>query len=380
MHTFMTSGPRPASAAAVRAALVAALATLVALAGGSVTASTALAQQRQQQQQQQPGEGALDGVARRADGGESISFALVRLLAAGDDRPRQQGITSADGHFRFARVPVGEYRVQLARIGYRPVLSPVLRVREGETLRYEIAAASDPVQLAAVVVHPEESCLGGARLGDEPQLAALWNEARDGVETRRAFEMQYRYVRTMRQDGRISYRFRGAKPLRRVDSLVNEPDSVAANDERRRAKLRAEGYSHGNLFVVPNEKDLLDDEFLRDHCLETTIAERGDGARGLRFRPTRAREGRRDIRGTIWVDGETYLTRRLEFEWVERGDVIGESSVDYDDLAVSGGTTLRLPSSGRAAIRRLSGPARAFITGGMVNFTYYYQSFKNTRE
>ncbi|MFN2566743.1 MAG: carboxypeptidase-like regulatory domain-containing protein [Gemmatimonadaceae bacterium] len=73
--------------------------------------------------------GAVEGVARSEDDGSLIPFALIRLQRVVDQQTtlpagsQQQGITSATGRFRFASVPPGTYRLQLLRIGYRPVLS-----------------------------------------------------------------------------------------------------------------------------------------------------------------------------------------------------------------------------------------------------------------
>src|SRR5215213_7394196 len=82
---------------------------------------------------------AVGGVARAEDGGAPIPFALVRLVPADSTASLSgtppQGITSADGRYRFGGVVTGRYRVQLLRIGFRPVLSDPVQVADGETVQ-----------------------------------------------------------------------------------------------------------------------------------------------------------------------------------------------------------------------------------------------------
>jgi hypothetical protein len=148
---------------------------------------------------------------------------------------------------------------------------------------------------------------------------------------------------------------------------------VVAREQRRRERFGREGYGRGNLLSIPDERQLFDEEFLRDHCLDPAIVE-AEGVLGLRFRPVgSAREGFR-IRGTIWVDGNTFLMRRLDVEWLDATRRIGEASIDYADIAI-GSSTLRLPVSGRAALHRFSGPVALFARSATATFTYAYRNF-----
>src|SRR3954469_8524647 len=85
--------------------------------------------------------GAVEGTARADSGDAPIAFALVRLLGP-DSAVAAQGITNADGRFRFARVAAGNWRVQLLRIGFRPVLSDAVQIAAGQTAQLSIHAAS----------------------------------------------------------------------------------------------------------------------------------------------------------------------------------------------------------------------------------------------
>ena len=95
----------------------------------------------------------VEGHARAEEGGAPVQFALVRLVRA-DSSPLPsdsppQGITNADGRYRFDGVAPGRYRVQLLRIGFRPVLSDPVQVAAGETVQLELRVASQPADAAA---------------------------------------------------------------------------------------------------------------------------------------------------------------------------------------------------------------------------------------
>lgn len=90
--------------------------------------------------------GVIEGHVRAESGGAPVQFALVRLLRA-DSNPSPtdappEGITNADGHFRFDTVPPGRYRVEVVRIGFRPLLSDPVPVVAGKTAQLDLRMAS----------------------------------------------------------------------------------------------------------------------------------------------------------------------------------------------------------------------------------------------
>ena len=98
----------------------------------------------------------VEGRARAEEGGAPVQFALVRLVRADasplpSDSP-PQGMTNADGRYRFDGVAPGRYRVQLQRIGFRPLLSDPVQVAAGETVQVELRVASQPLMLPPVTV------------------------------------------------------------------------------------------------------------------------------------------------------------------------------------------------------------------------------------
>jgi hypothetical protein len=324
----------------------------------------------------QQGQGTAEGVARAAADGAPLTLLLVRLLPAGAQgaAPRN-GVTDAEGRFRFEGVPAGEYRLQVEQIGYERTQSPVLRVRAGETVFHEIRSTARPVQLEAITVLGGR-CLTADQLADDPDLAALWNEARKGVQTRRAFDLQYRYTRIMRQDIQTRWRIRGTTRRLEVDTLVSEPDSVVVRDERRQALHREVGYMEGERIHLPYESELLSDAFLRDHCLEPSFEE-AEGAYVLRFRPVRPRRSGVGVRGAITVDADGYGIRRLEFEYLRGDRAFATSHLAYEDRTVAG-STLRLPVRGGAFLRT-SGVGRVAALSASATLAYEYGGFERVR-
>jgi len=131
------------------------------------------------------GQGAtVQGQARAEEGGAPVPFALVRLVRADSsalpsDNP-PQGITNADGRYRFDGVAPGRYRVQLTRIGFRPLLSDPVQVAAGETVRLDLRVASQPLVLPPVTV-TADVCVPAKQFKEHPQLQTLWQQARDGA-------------------------------------------------------------------------------------------------------------------------------------------------------------------------------------------------------
>ena len=124
-----------------------------------------------------------------AEGGAPVQFALVQLVhAESNPVPSEnpiQAITNADGRYRFEGVTPGRYRVQLLRIGFRPVLSDPVQVAAGQTVQFEFRVGSQPLVLPPVsVTVTADVCVPAKNLTEHPQLLTLWQQARDGASVR----------------------------------------------------------------------------------------------------------------------------------------------------------------------------------------------------
>ncbi|HEU0076329.1 MAG TPA: hypothetical protein VFQ76_01695, partial [Longimicrobiaceae bacterium] len=213
-----------------------------------------------------------------------------------------------------------------------------------ETVRHALAASQTPVQLEGISVSGN-ACYGLDRLDQAPDLAALWREAQKAVETRRRFQEQYRFAYRLRLDGEARLRLLRDKRVRQDTVLVSDPDSMAARRERRRGEFGRQTRTSVNL-RLPDELELLDDGFLRTHCLE---GDAGDGRGGLtlRFRPSgRQRgDGELDIRGALRIDPASYVVRELEFEYLNGRKPFARGTLRYAEVRTPDGT-IRLPAGG----------------------------------
>lgn len=318
--------------------------------------------------------GGVRGVARSDADSTPIPFVLVRLLPSDSQAPAaRQGITNTQGRFQFDSVPAGAYRLQLLRIGYRPVLSPPIQVRAGETSDHDLRASMIGIPLPTVMVYAEGTCLTGDRVASDPYLSALWEEVRSGVEIRRAFDRRYRYQRVLSQTSETLVPSRAVARRQRADTLVNEPDSVEIREERTRTRRAAEGFGKGNSLILPDERELTADTFLVTHCIVPAVLDSG-GASGIRFRETSRGRGF-GIQGTIWVDAASRLMRREEIEYLNGDKPFSDITVEYENVAI-GGTSLRLPVTGSGWIRPLEAPRGTTAT---IALSFGYSRFEDMR-
>ena len=324
----------------------------------------------------------IEGIARAEDGGAPIPFALVRLVPADTTVSRSgmppQGITSGNGHYRFAGVAAGRYRVLLLRIGFRPVLSDPVQVAAGETVQLALRIASQPVVLQAVTITPDV-CLKAKELVKYPRIQTLWQQARDGAAVRTEIMARFRYRVQMHEEavGPDIQRKADGTPVRSIDrEWVSDPGSAVKNAARRRSQRLSRGYSGTTTrdgmvgFYVPDELDVLHEDFLKEHCLLAT-ATHGAGELGVRFLPLRTRRNFFDVGGTIWLDSATFLVRRIELDYMNGDDHRGTVRLDFSDVAVAGGT-LRMPIGGDIDMRpSLKDPAKRSES----RFTLTYSDF-----
>jgi len=317
----------------------------------------------------------IEGHARAEKGGAPVQFALVRLVRA-DSSPlpsdsQPQGITDADGRYRFDGVAPGRYRVQLLRIGFRPLLSHPVQAAAGETVQLDLRVASEPLVLPPVTV-TADACVSGKKLEEHPQLQTLWQQARNGASVRTELMRRFRYHVLSHEE---SYELTADGPTAPgtiEQPYVSDPKWAVKNAARNREQRLSRGYYGPSRdsragFYVPNELDVLHEDFLKAHCFVPPAA-RGVGEVGLRFRPLRTRRNFLDVLGTIWLDSATYLARRLELEYVDFDDSRGTVRVDFADVPVAGGT-LRMPV-GVAFAMRPSRKNATKRTEGKVTITY----------
>jgi hypothetical protein len=325
-----------------------------------------------------PQKGTVEGRARVEEGGAPVPFALVQLVRV-DSSPLPsdsppQGITNADGRYRFDGVAPGRYRVRLLRIGFQPFLSDPVQVAAGAAVQLELRVPSQRLRfpLSDSVVVRADVCVPAEELKKHQQLETPWQQARDGASVRTGLMARFRYHVLNHEE---SYELRADGPTApgTLDRpYVSDPKWAVRNAARNREQRLSRGYygpsnNSGDGFYVPNELDVLHEDFLKTHCLVAAPAH-GEGELGLRFRPLTTRRDFLDILGTIWLDRMTYLARRIELEYVDGVESRGTVRVGFGDVPVAGGA-LRMPVGGSFTMRpSRKNPARR--TEGKFTFTY----------
>jgi hypothetical protein len=297
---------------------------------------------------------AIDGHARD-EAGAPVPFALVRLVRA-DSSPMPadsplQGITDADGRYRFDRVPPGRYRVEVQRLGFQPWLSDAVAVASNGSVKLDLRVASQPLVVpAATVTVTADACVPASQLKAHPRILTIWQQARDGASVRTGLMARFRYNVHIHEE---SYELKadGPGPAGTLDrSHVSDPRSAARNAARiRELRLSRGYYAPNDGFHVPSELDVLHEDFLKTHCLVVAAAQ-GPGEVGVHFRVLRPRRNFLDVVGTIWLDSATYLPRRIELEYMDLDESRGTVRVDFADVPVGRGT-LRMPAVGTFTMR-----------------------------
>jgi hypothetical protein len=311
------------------------------------------------------GTGDVRGRAYTAAERTPISYALIRLAPADAPGRGRTAISDAEGGFAFAAVAPGTYRLTLERIGYASETSEPFAVAAGEVVERNLASRPNAIALQPIVATPE--CRTAADLDRNPQLAALWAEARKGIETTRAFEDGYAYSYEQRQYTATDV------PDAPLDSAV----SVVVNDPRVPWRSRDRGgWGRASRFQlrleVPDGREILDPAFLTTHCLEGDAAQTDEGFE-LGFRPLRPRGDRIDIRGVMRIDRRTLQVKEIELEYMEGQTAFLQATLVYQDVHVPGGT-VRLPAgmtfAGRpprqVLIRPVSGQLQFVNYSGLV--------------
>jgi hypothetical protein len=115
--------------------------------------------------------GQLQGRVLTAEG---TALAMVRVTARGPDLQQPRQVATDDrGYFRIWNLPVGTYRLQLARVGYRPVVFEGVVVRLGQTSYVgDIRIEPQPAELGEIVVRADRMLIDPTTSASSTNLTA----------------------------------------------------------------------------------------------------------------------------------------------------------------------------------------------------------------
>lgn len=276
----------------------------------------------------------ISGTIVREAAGTPIAGAVVLLLGETRDSTLARGTTSTTGRFQFTVPAVGAYRIRVLRLGQRPHTSAALRVG-ASGFNEQITVPEQPIQLARFDVKSSAGCqrnpAPGSAVGQllaEARTAFLASVSMSPDGEPRATYRKYRRAESrggevLRPEESAIAVLATARPfvaipadsLARVGYMVVEPDSTA--------------------YYAPDAEVLLSDSFARAHCF---MVVQGDSTRadalGIEFRPVIRRDGRKDIRGTIWMRPSSTSLHEVSYRYdpptpEERAGRIG-GTVQFD--------------------------------------------------
>jgi hypothetical protein len=293
------------------------------------------------------------GTVTEQGGGAPVVGALVSLDPAGtvgvSANPIRRVLSNHRGEFTLAAPGPGRYRVSVRRIGMRPWIND-LALGPAETRPLDVVLEKVSVSLPLVTVRDSSLCLTRGRDGD--RVASLWEAARTAFATLVVSDADTvigrRLVRFERK--RLPFNMEIASEMVRSydwrDGLSEVLFASASGDSLSRTGYWLSDEPNHMKFYAPDAQALLSTAFLRDHCFGVAVGE-GDRSAlvGLTFEPVRGR--RRDITGTLWLDGTTLELQRLEFDWRDLPPVMRHERVGGEVHFV------RLPD-GRVIVRRWS--------------------------
>lgn len=245
-----------------------------------------------------------------------VSGAFVVLL----DEPgtsRLGGLAAGTGRFAL-RVPApGRYRLRVDRIGYESLTTEPFEVGKGETVTWDLAVPTRPVELGAIAVSGRGRCRLDPEAGEDTWR--VWSEARKALrltlwtESQRTLRFTLAQYERVLDPDRLLVRTESVELSRSVSNRAYSSDSP-----ERLAEL---GYVRGDrierTYFAPDAAVLLSDVFLDGHCFRVVAGE-NPALIGLSFEPVDPRS-RSDVEGVLWLDRESAELRVVDVRYVNPG-------------------------------------------------------------
>ena len=265
-------------------------------------------------------------LARVLDGEDSRPvFGALAYLLDSEGTVLKRALTDQLGRALFVGLQAGAFRVRVEMIGKATVETDLFQVAPGVTATQDVRLESSAIILEGLQVEAE-----GGRCRVRPAqglgVAELWDEARKALSaaafTNREAVYLYRttlYTRDLALD---------AKTIQREEQMTGSKlfDSKPAEDLIENGFVQSDG--DGQLYFAPDADVLLSDPFLDSHCFRFTVGRgEAEGMVGLGFEPASRRNRNIDISGTLWLDGQTFELRWLQYNYENLDPDINSSEV-----------------------------------------------------
>jgi hypothetical protein len=229
-------------------------------------------------------------------------------------RAPQRALTDSRGVFRVT-LPAGadSIFIRVLRPGFRPHVVPAMRAADAAARPLRITLGEQPITIAAVQVRESRIC--GPR--SESDAWSLWESARTVLQSIELTERDTTIrIWTVEFQGEATEQ--GTVLIR--DSTIKHISNIPPLPPAYYDSLYKFGYIRRNadttVYYAPNATVLADDYFIDNYCFRVAAKDSTPkGSIGVRFEPMRNPRVT-DIAGTFWLDAETYLLQRIEFDYV----------------------------------------------------------------
>jgi len=242
----------------------------------------------------------------------AISGALLLLLSP-EGEEAASGISGETGAWVLRAPSPGEWFVRVERIGFAASQQGPFRVAAGAELAVPLEVSSAPLELPALTVESES---GGCGLDPEEGEVVwrLWDEARKALRVAEITEGSVAFL-TQTTERHVDPWGTpiGNQHTEYTTTAGRSPFRVPPAEDLRTRGFVRDSAGGGLAYYGPDAQVLLSDTFQESHCFHAVAGE--DGQIGLGFEPAAA-PIRVDVKGVLWLDGETSELRSIDFDYV----------------------------------------------------------------
>jgi hypothetical protein len=242
----------------------------------------------------------------------AIAGALV-LLISPEGEEAASAVSGGTGAYVIRAPAPGEWSLRVERIGFASSTAGPFRLAVGADRTVPLVVSSVPVALPTITVESEKE--GVCRLDpvEGETVWRLWDEARKALRVSELIEGAIVF------ETKILDRFVdpfditvGREQTDFITTAGRSPFGVSSAEDLQERGFVRDSVGGQPAFYGPDATVLLSDTFQESHCFRAVKGE--GGLVGLAFKPAQA-PVKPDIRGTLWIDGETSELRTIDFEY-----------------------------------------------------------------
>ena len=242
----------------------------------------------------------------------AIAGALV-LLISPDGAEEASTVSGGTGAYAIRVPSPGEWSLRVERIGFASSTVGPFRLATGADRTVPLVVSSVPVALPTITVESEKGGICRLDPVEGETVWRLWDEARKALRVSEIIEGDIVFYTEILErfvdpfDTTI-----GREHTDFITAVGQSPFGVSSAEDLQERGFVRDSVGGQLAFYGPDATVLLSDTFQESHCFH---AVRGnDGLVGLAFEPAQA-PVKPDIRGTLWIDGETSELRSIDFEY-----------------------------------------------------------------